>query len=197
MSETMAPNVPTGEPLTVEEREQLAKQGHPGPEALPGVRHPGGVWGAPVGPGQAPGDALARLIRAGIDPCVPDTNTASDWHRGPPIGTTRARTQGEVPLTDVTASDRYVCPEGNELRPRQQRQKRGQGVTIYRAKRDCRGCPRAGVCLQQATAGRRTLSVGREAALLEAARQRLAAVAPQEQYHHRSFTPPEPRVYTE
>jgi transposase len=149
------------------------------------AHEPDGVKAADGDCGYYSGDALARLIRAGIDTCVPDTNTACDLHRGQPIGTTRARTQGEVPLTYVTASDRYVCPEGNELRPRQQRQKRGQWVTIYRAVRDCRGCPRAGDCLQQATAARRTLCVGREAALLEAARQRFAETGHQERYHHR------------
>src|SRR6266849_1489909 len=108
------------------------------------AHEPDGVKAADADCGYYSGDALARLIRAGIDPCVPDPHTACDLHRGQPIGTTRARTQGEVPLTYVTASDRYVCPEGNELRPRQQRQKWGQWVTIYRAVRDCRGCPRAG-----------------------------------------------------
>jgi len=149
------------------------------------AHEPDGVKAADADCGYYSGDALARLIRAGIDPCVPDPHTACDLHRGQPIGTTRARTQGEVPLTYVTASDRYVCPEGNELRPRQQRQKWGQWVTIYRAVRDCRGCPRAGDCLRQAGAARRTLCVGREAELLEAARQRFAEAAHQERYHHR------------
>jgi transposase len=149
------------------------------------AHEPDGVKAADGDCGYYQGDALARLILAGIDPCVPDSQTACDLHRGQPIGTTRARTQGEVPLTYVTATDRYVCPEGNELRPRQQRQARGQWVTVYRAGRDCRGCPRANVCLQQASAGRRTLSVGRYAALLAAARQRFAEAAHQERYHHR------------
>ena len=149
------------------------------------AHEPDGVKAADADCGYYSGDALARLIRAGIDLCVPDPHTACDLHRGQPIGTTRARTQGEVPLTYVAASDRYVCPEGNELRPRQQRQKWGQWVTIYRAVRDCRGCPRAGDCLQQAGAARRTLCVGQEAELLEAARQRFAAAAHQERYHHR------------
>jgi hypothetical protein len=149
------------------------------------AHEPEGVKAADGDCGYYQGDALARLILAGIDTCVPDSNTACDLHRGQPIGTTRARTQGEVPLTYVAAADRYVCPEGNELRPRQQRQARGQWVTVYRAVRDCRGCPQAGACLQQASAARRTLSVGRDAALLEAARQRFAAAAHQQRYHHR------------
>src|SRR5437868_9190184 len=148
------------------------------------AHEPGGVKAADGDCGYYQGDALARLIRAGIDTCVPDSNTACDLHRGQPLGTTRARTQGEVPLLYVTATDRYVCPEGNELRPRQQRQARGQWVTVYRAVRDCRGCPRAPGCLQQASAGRRTLSVGRYAALLAAARERFAEAAHQERYHH-------------
>jgi Transposase DDE domain/Transposase domain (DUF772) len=149
------------------------------------AHEPDGVKAADADCGYYQGDALARLILAGIDTCVPDSQTACDLHRGQPIGTTRARTQGEVPLTYVTVSDRYVCPEGNELWPRQQRQKRGQWVTIYRAVRDCRGCPRAGACLRQASAARRTLSVAREAALLAAARQRFAEAAHQARYHHR------------
>ncbi len=149
------------------------------------AHEPEGVKAADGDCGYYQGDAVARLILAGIDTCVPDSNTACDLHRGQPIGTTRARTQGEVPLTYVTASDRYVCPEGNELWPRQQRQKRGQGVTLYRAVQDCRGCPRAGDCLRQTSAAHRTLSVGRYAALLEAARQRFAEAAHQQRYHHR------------
>src|SRR5216684_129896 len=141
------------------------------------AHEPEGVKAADGDCGYYQGDALARLILAGIDTCVPDSNTACDLHRGQPLGTTRARTQREVPLLYVMATDRYLCPEGNELLPRQQRQARGQWVTVYRAQRDCRGCPRAGACLQQASAARRTLSVGRDAALLEAARQRFAAAA--------------------
>jgi transposase len=149
------------------------------------AHEPDGVKAADGDCGYYQGDALARLILAGIDTCVPDSNTACDLHRGQPIGTTRARTQGEVPLLYVTATDHYVCPEGNELRPRQQRQARGQWVTVYRATRDCRGCPQANACLQQASARRRTLSVGRYAARLTAARERFAEAAHQERYHHR------------
>jgi hypothetical protein len=149
------------------------------------ANEPAGVRAVDGDSGLYQGDALGRLLAAGIDTCVPDSNTACDLHRGLPIGTTRAKSQGAVPFTYVVESDRYVCPEGNELRRRQQRQRHGQCVTVYRAAASCRGCVQAGACLRQGRAKYRTLNVGRYAALLEAARQRFAEASHQARYRHR------------
>jgi hypothetical protein len=149
------------------------------------AHEPAGVKAADADSGYYQGDALGRLITAGIDTCVPDSNTAGNLHRGRPIGTTRERAGGKVIFSYDPERDGYCCPEGNHLRRWQERQHGGQWVTIYRAVRDCGGCPQASVCLCQAGAKRRTLKVGGSAALLEAARQRFAEAAHQERYRHR------------
>jgi hypothetical protein len=149
------------------------------------AHEPAGVKAAAADSGNYQGDALGRLITAGIDTCVPDSNPAGDRHRGRPIGTTRERAGGKVIFTDDPERDGYCCPEGNHWRRWQERQHGGQWVTIYRAVRDCGGCPQASVCLCPAGAKRRTLKVGGDAALLEAARQRFAEAAHQERYRHR------------
>jgi transposase len=149
------------------------------------AHEPTGVKAADGDSGYYGGDAVGRLLAAGIDLCVPDSHTACDLHRGQPIGTTRERARGQVPFEYDPEADCYRCPEGNELRRRQQRRAHGQTVTDYRAVRDCRACPLAAICLTQAKAKRRTLRVGEEQPALAAALQRFAEPAHQERYRHR------------
>jgi transposase len=149
------------------------------------AQEPDGVKAVDGDRGYYAGDALGRLLAQGIDPCVPDSNTAGDLHRGQPSGTTRDRQRGQVPFTYDAATDVYHCPEGNELRPTQRREHGGQQVMVYRAREECRACPQAGACLTQANAGHRTLKVGEYQAALEEARQRFAEPEHQERYRHR------------
>ena len=146
---------------------------------------PDGVTAVDADSGFYQGDPVGRLIEAGIDPCIPDSTTAGDLHRGLPIGTTRERQRGAILFTYDPTTDQYHCPEGNALRRTQQRAHHGQAVTVYRAEQDCRECPQAGDCLSQANAAHRTLKVGQYAALLEAARQRFNDPEHQERYRHR------------
>jgi transposase len=149
-------------------------------------RHePEGVKKATADSGFYAGDAVGRQIRRGVDTCIPDSNTAADLHRGEPIGTRRAKTQGSVAFVYEEAADLFRCPEGNELRRLQEREHGGQQVTVYRAKQPCVGCPRAGECLTQKNAKHRTVKVGAYEAELEAARQRFAEPSHQERYRHR------------
>jgi hypothetical protein len=131
------------------------------------------------------GDAIGRLIEAGIDVCIPDSNTAGDLHRDRPVGTTRARGQEWVELCYDAEADLYRCPEGNELRPSQQRDHGGQLLWVYRAQRVCTGCPRAGKCLHQTDAQRRTVKRGAYHDVLEGDRQRFNDPAHRERYRHR------------
>jgi transposase len=150
------------------------------------ARHePQGVRAAEGDAGYYAGEAVGRLLAAGVDVCVPDSNTASDLHRGLPIGTTRARSRGSVPFTYDAAADLYRCPEGNRLVRTQRRRENGQERTVYRAQAVCTGCARAAECLRTATAKHRTLRVGDDAAVLAAAQQRFATPAYQERYRHR------------
>ena len=149
------------------------------------AHEPGGVTAVDADSGYYAGDAVGRLLAAGLDTCVPDSNTAGDLHRGRPIGTTRDRSRGQVEFVYDPAADVYRCPEGNVLRPTQQRQERGQHVWKYRAQNDCQSCPQAGVCLTRAHARHRTLNVGAYQAELAAAQQRFAEADHQERYHHR------------
>jgi len=148
-------------------------------------QEPVGVQAVTGDSGYYAGDAVGRLITAGVDVCVPDSNTAGDLHRGQAIGTVRQQHQGQVPFTYDAAADVYRCPEQNTLVPTQQRAQNGQQVQVYRAQADCTACPQADACLTQPGAHHRTLKVGQYAAVLEAARQRFAAAEHQERYRHR------------
>jgi transposase len=146
---------------------------------------PGGVQAVDGDSGFYSGGAIGRLLAAGLDLCVPDSQTAGDLHRGQPIGTVRANCRGRVEFAYDAAADCYRCPERNTLGRVQRRVESGQQITEYRAQRDCRGCPLAGQCLTQAKAQYRTLKISEYQAELEADRQRCAAPAHQERYRHR------------
>ncbi len=149
-------------------------------------QEPQGVVSMDGDSGYYSGDAVARLIEAGIDTCIPDSNTACDLHRGQPIGTTKGKTRGQVQFTYDSESDCYVCPEGNRLQRVQTRKQKGQTAVVYRAERDCCACPLKNLCLTQAKAKRRTLRVGVDHALLEAALQRFSEASHVERYSHRA-----------
>jgi transposase len=146
---------------------------------------PAGVKAVDGDSGYYSGGAIGRLLAAGLDLCVPDSQTAGDLHRGQPIGTVRASTRGRVEFEYDAAADCYRCPEGNRLCRVQTRVDSGQQITEYRAQRECRGCPLAGECLTQAKAQYRTLKISQYQAELEADRQRFADPAHQERYRHR------------
>jgi transposase len=131
------------------------------------------------------GGPLGRLIRAGIDPCVPDSSTAGDLHRGQPVGTVQALTRGRVAFVYDPEGDCYRCPEGNELRRDKSRVAGGQKLVSYAAQRPCPGCPRESECLLYPEAQYRTVTVGEYQAELDAARQRFDDPAHRERYRHR------------
>ncbi len=149
------------------------------------AHEPAGVKQATADSGFFSGDAVGRLIRAGVDTCIPDSNTAADLHQGKPIGTHTAQKRGKVELVYDAEANLLRCPEGNELRPSQQREHGGQAVTVYRARRSCAGCPRAPECLTQPEAKHRTVKVGAYHAELRQAQERFAAPEHQERYRHR------------
>jgi transposase len=135
--------------------------------------------------GYLSGGALGRLIRAGVDTCVPDCNTAGDLHRGQPAGTIRAQGRGSVLFAYDPEADGYRCPEGNELRREQRREEAGQQLTEYRAHRSCAGCPLAPQCLTQKGAQHRMLKVSEYEQELTAARERFNEPEHRERYRHR------------
>jgi transposase len=146
---------------------------------------PEGVKAVTADCGCFDGDEVGRQIRAGVDVCIPDSNTACDLHRHQPIGTQRAKLRGSVEFVYDAEADRLRCPEGNELVPTQSREHGSQQVRVYRAKRSCEGCPLAHQCLTQPGAKRRTVKIGEYDAELKAARQRFAEPEHQERYRHR------------
>ena len=131
------------------------------------------------------GGAVGRLIRAGIDTCVPDCNTAGDLHRGQAAGTIRAQGRGQVAFAYDPEADRYRCPAGNELRRVQRRVEAGQELVEYRAQRPCRGCPWAAHCLTQKQAQYRMLKVSEYEPELTAARERFNEPEPDFERQHR------------
>lgn len=131
------------------------------------------------------GDAVGKLEQAGIDTCIPDSNTAGDLHRGRTIGSTRGRA-GTWALLEWDAEARvFRCVNGNVLRKTQVRQGKGQTRTIYRAEKDCTGCSWASECLRRADAKRRTIAIGKYHEELEAARQRFNEPEHVARYRHR------------
>jgi transposase len=149
------------------------------------AQEPEGVKAMDADCGFFSGGTVGRLIRAGIDTCVPDCNTAGDLHRGQPAGTLRAQGRGQVEFSYDPEADCYRCPEGNELRRVQRRVEAGQELTEYRAHRPCRDCPLAKICLTQRGAQYRTLKVSEYEAELTAARERFNEPSHRERYRHR------------
>lgn len=150
-----------------------------------GRQEPDGVQAVVADSGYYGGESVAALLRAGIDTCIPDSNTAADLHRGRPLGTTAAQSRGTVAFTYDAAADVYRCPEGNVLVYTQQRRHAGQEVKVYRAQAPCGACPLRSECLTQARAQHRTLKVGVDQPLLQAAQARFAEPAQQERYRQR------------
>lgn len=148
-------------------------------------QEPGGITAVDGDSGYYSGATVAALLREGIDTCIPDSSTAGDLHRGRRIGTTQDRTRGKVPFTYDPVADAYHCPEGNTLVRTQHRRQAGQGLTVYRAEAPCVECPQRADCLTKKNAKHRTLKVGDDHEVLEAARQRFQEAEHQERYHHR------------
>jgi transposase len=93
-------------------------------------------------------DDILSLQDDGIDVVVPDATTVGlmrgkgDWAR--------------VQFEPVEGKDAYRCPEGTILA----RHGHGKdGRPIYRATRDCMGCPLAALCLSRPTTKRRTMRI--------------------------------------
>jgi len=149
------------------------------------AHEPAGVKAVDGDSGFYQGGPLGRLLRAGIDTCVPDSSTAGDLHRGQPVGTVQARTRGRVEFVYEPEADCYRCPEGNTLRRGKRRVAGGQKLVSYVAQRPCRGCPREGECLLYPEAQYRTVTVGEYQPELDAARARFDDPEHRERYRHR------------
>ena len=150
------------------------------------AQEPGGIVAVDADSGYYSGDGVAKLLLAGIDTCIPDSNTAADLHRGQPIGTLLASTRGSVPLVYDVLADVFRCPQDNVLAPVQWKQSGGQRVHYYRAQHECPGCPLAGSCLSQPKAKHRTLAVSEHHEILQSARQRFADPEHVQRYHRRA-----------
>lgn len=145
---------------------------------------PGGVIEVTADSGFYAGDAVAELEQAGIQTCVPDSNTAAAMRRGRLI---QSRIEsGSVQFVYDPTADCYRCPQGNELRRLTERKQHGQQLTKYRAIRDCTGCPLAPVCLKQPGAKRRTFNIGVHNKLLEDLRLRFNDASHRALYHQRA-----------
>lgn len=149
------------------------------------ARLPDGVKGVDGDSGFYQGNVIGKLLAAGIDVCIPDSNTAGDLHRGQPIGTTRGRTGEWAFLTWDADENCFRCMGDNVLRAKQVREEHGQTWTVYRAVEPCTNCPFAAKCLQRKDAKHRTIRVGEYHAELEAARQRFGEPEHQARYRQR------------
>jgi hypothetical protein len=136
------------------------------------TREPDGIHQVTGDSGFYRGEVIGKQLAAGVDVCIPDSNTAGDLHRGQPVGTTRGRTGAWAFLTWDGEAGCFRCAGGNTLQKRQEREAHGQTWTVYRAESPCTGCPLAAECLQHPKAKHRTVHVGQYHGELEAARQR-------------------------
>ncbi len=148
-------------------------------------QEPEGVKAVTADSGYYSGDAIARLAESGIDLCVPDGNTAADMRKGRPIGTTISKGKVAISFKYDAEHNCYRCPQGNVLRYKQKQQHGGQLVSLFRASRDCTGCPLASVCLRMRNTKRRVLKVGRNQLLLDSLRQRFSELEHRKRYHLR------------
>jgi hypothetical protein len=170
---------------------EATPEGHDQRRLLPLVEaaatnEPQGVLAVTGDSGYYSGEAVAALLRQGIDTCIPDSAVACDLHRGLPIGTTQNRSRGTVPFVYDAAADLFRCPEGNRLVRNQRRRAEGQYVTVYQAAELCTACPRRSECLTQPNTQRRQLRIADDYELLQAARQRFAEPEHRDRYRHRA-----------
>src|SRR3989304_2495977 len=94
---------------------------------------PAGIEGVDGDSGYFTSEGVGRLLAAGVDVCIPDSNMACCLHRGLPV---RGRTQtglpvdtGERPLLSYDArADIWRCVEGNALALCRVRQDTGEPI---------------------------------------------------------------------
>jgi transposase len=150
---------------------QITNSSHDNPRLLPLVEaarasEPDGVSAVDADSGYFSSPAIAQLIEAGVDVCIPDTNTACDLHRDQPVGTTLTRMTGSVRFDYDEGQDVYTCPQGNVLGFQQTRTVSGKDYRIYRAQRSCTDCPLRSQCGRKERGEHRTLHVLVNKALL-------------------------------
>lgn len=151
------------------------------------ARHePEGVKAVDADSGYFSGDAVAGLLKRGLDLCIPDSNTACDLHRGQPIGTERKRSIGEGSFVYEPSADRYVCRAGQRLLFVQERKHCGGTLRVYRAKADCQACGQSKSCLVHSDAKHRTLKVSVHEERIREYLARFGDPLMQERYRHRA-----------
>jgi hypothetical protein len=76
-------------------------------------REPHGITQVDADSGFYQGKPIGELLRQGVDVCIPDANTASDLHRGQPIGTTRDKRRGDWTFLQWDATAKlFRCQNG-------------------------------------------------------------------------------------
>jgi len=131
-------------------------------------------------------DVLA-LINKGVDVCIPDPLTASELHRGLKIGSISS-SRCAISFEYDSERDCYVCPEGNLLTFRCERQMRGDKVRVYQARRGCRQCPCYAECIssKNAKAKYKQIIVREQCEELAAARDRFNDPDHRKRYQERA-----------
>ena len=150
------------------------------------TQEPDGLSAVDTDSGYFSGAGVAKLLKDGIDVCIPDSNTACDMHRDQPIGTTLARMTGSVTFDYNAEQDVYTCPEGNVLRFSQSRNERGQDYRIYRAERSCKDCPLRSQCGRKERGEYRTLHVLKNKAVIAEHLARFSEEEHRERYRRRA-----------
>jgi hypothetical protein len=148
---------------------------------------PDGVVSVDGDSGYYKSGSISGLIQAGIDTCIPDSNTACELHRGLPIGTRGG--SGTVPFEYDTQRDVFECPEGNTLRLIATKGTDGEQVKEYRACQRCDGCPRYEECVigksGKAKVRYKSITVREYSEILNEARARFNDLEHRDRYRHR------------
>ena len=121
---------------------------------------PDGITHVTADSGYFGSDNIVKLDNAGIDTCILDATTASELHKGVPVGSSRPETSSEIALAYDAGRNCYVCGQGNVLEYKRTEKPKGQTVAVYRAKSDCTDCPLKDRCMTHQVAKRRVLKVG-------------------------------------
>lgn len=150
------------------------------------AQEPDGVKAVTADSGYYSGDAVAKVAETGIEVCVPDSKTAGWMRRGAKTAAVPEGNATSISFSYDPQANCYRCPQGNVLRRKQERQERGQWVTVYRTERECTGCPLASACLKRRNAKYRTMKVGHKKQLLDGLRQQFSDEQHRHRYHKRA-----------
>jgi hypothetical protein len=131
---------------------------------------------------------MEALEKAGIDACIPDSNTAAalfDKRRKDKAKQAEEPNIGINDFEPIEGQDAWTCPEGHTLKPAGEVRRKGVPHKRYRARQDCRACPLASRCLRKDDNGRRIIEVSQDHLTIRRNQERFKDEAHRKRYKKR------------